>query len=290
MAEEETGTIEHKLSLSERREIVESVAAFSSAEGGTILIGVRPDGVRVGVQTGRGSLEGLANEIKQNTDPHTFPRIHIEPEGEKEIVRVEVDTAPVKPVSAYGVPYLRVGRTNQKLTTEAAYELRQQSLGQTWDGLTTLGIVASALPKSNVARFIERLPDSARHSPASILTSMGLEKDGRATNAAVLLFNGALQSKLPQAVIKCAQFEGRASFARNPVTFEGTIVEQIDDALAYVLDRTNRVAITGDARREVRYQYPPDALREAIVNAVCHRDYTQSDPIHIRIYDGRLEI
>ena len=125
---------------------------------------------------------------------------------------------------------------------------------------------------------------------SSLLTSLGLERDGEAVNAAVLILDDHLQARLPQAVIKCAKISGRSGFAQNPVTFSGTIIDQIDRALTYVLEQTNTVAIGGSAERQVIYQYPPDALREAIVNAVCHRDYTQTDPIHVRLHDDHLEI
>src|SRR5687768_10381486 len=109
---------ENKQSLGETREIVESVTAFATAGGGTISIGIRPDGSRVGVQLGKASLENMANSIKQNTEPPQYPSIQVEGPEESAVIRITVQESPVKPVWAYGRPFKRVGRTNQRLSPE----------------------------------------------------------------------------------------------------------------------------------------------------------------------------
>ncbi len=69
----ESERTENKSSLAEWREVVESVAAFATSGGGQVRIGIGPDGRRIGVRLGRGTLEDLANKIKVNTDPAQFP-------------------------------------------------------------------------------------------------------------------------------------------------------------------------------------------------------------------------
>jgi predicted HTH transcriptional regulator len=106
---------ENKQSLMERREIIKSVAAFATTKGGQIRIGIAPDGDYKGVVLGRGTLEQLANDIKTSTEPPQFPTIAVEGEEDQAIILAEVEEIPIKPVSAYGVPFKRVGRTNQEL-------------------------------------------------------------------------------------------------------------------------------------------------------------------------------
>src|SRR6266516_2253524 len=103
---------ESKQSLAETKAIVESVAAFATAAGGTVRIGIHADGRRAGVQLGRNTLENLANDIKRNTDPPQFPSIDMEGPEESAVLRVTVAESPIKPVWAYGRPFRRVGRTN----------------------------------------------------------------------------------------------------------------------------------------------------------------------------------
>ena len=76
--------IEYKLSLGEKHEAAVALAAFATAQGGEVHIGIAPDGRRSGVQIGKHSLEELANYIKQNTDPPLFPDVLVEgEEGER---------------------------------------------------------------------------------------------------------------------------------------------------------------------------------------------------------------
>ena len=130
---EEGQTVERKASLGERREVVETCAAFASAQGGRIYIGVRDNGVVVGVQTGKGTLEGLANDIAQNTVPKLVPAITTVQEAGQTVIVVAVEENLTKPVSAYGRAYRRLGRTNQVLAASEAAEMYLQSRGRTWD-------------------------------------------------------------------------------------------------------------------------------------------------------------
>ena len=112
----ETERYEYKSSLSETREIIETVAAFATATGGCIHIGVNPNGQILGVQIGKSTLEDLANKIKQNTDPPQFPSIEIENINGRNIIKVFITENPLKPVYAFGRALKRVGRTNHHLT------------------------------------------------------------------------------------------------------------------------------------------------------------------------------
>jgi len=118
MIPEEGQTVERKESLGERREIVETCAAFASAQGGRIYIGVRDNGTVVGVQIGKGTLEGLANDIAQNTVPKLVPAITTVQEAGQTVIVVEVAENPTKPVSAYGRAYPPEPPPVLDLTTE----------------------------------------------------------------------------------------------------------------------------------------------------------------------------
>ncbi len=90
--------IEHKQSLSDTRAIVETVAAFATAQGGTVHVGEATDGKRAGLTLGHNTLENLANTIKMYTDPAQFPSITVEGSDESAIIIVRVDESPIKPV------------------------------------------------------------------------------------------------------------------------------------------------------------------------------------------------
>jgi len=82
----ESETLELKTSLSEKEEILETISAFSNKRGGKILIGINPSGKVVGVTVGKNTIENLAGDIKQFTDPIVFPNIFVKKINSKDII------------------------------------------------------------------------------------------------------------------------------------------------------------------------------------------------------------
>lgn len=167
MFETESETQEHKLSLNQWREVVETVAAMASAGGGCISIGIDPSGRPVGVQLGNRSLEQLADQIKTNTDPPQFPSIMQTTGAVATIVTVKVDESPVKPVWAFGRPMKRVGRTNQRLSREAAQRLQEATTGRTWDALPCPELSQADLDAGRIQRFLSRAGRTILTPPTS---------------------------------------------------------------------------------------------------------------------------
>ncbi len=111
-------------------------------------------------------------------------------------------------------------------------------------------------------------------------------------NAAVLLFGKRPQSHLIETEVKCGRFEGS-----DPVNFldertlEGNILSQFEESLSFVRRNTRQaIRITGKPEREIVPEYPDDAVREAITNALCHRDYASVGTVQVRIFGDRLEV
>jgi ATP-dependent DNA helicase RecG len=291
-------TVERQESLGERREIVETCAAFASAQGGRIYIGVRDNGAVVGVQIGKGTLEGLANDIAQNTVPKLVPAITTVQEASHTMIVVEVVENPTKPVSAYGRAYRRSGRTNQVLSLDEAAEMYLQGRGRTWDytvvpeaGLNDLdlGRVKRFVEHARAARRLEVKPDT----PAErVLRQLKLVRDSKPSVAGVLLFGRSPTQFLPQATVRCARFKGETE-----VTFldmqvvGGTVIEQVEAVMEFARRNLAMAAkIEGALERKETWEYPLVALREAVINAVCHRDYASAASVQLRIFDDRLEV
>jgi ATP-dependent DNA helicase RecG len=291
-------TVEHKASLGERREIVETCAAFASAPGGRIYIGVRDDGPVAGVQIGRGTLEGLANDIAQNIVPKLVPIITTVQEAGQTVVVVEVAENPTKPVSAYGRAYRRSGRTNQVLAASEIAELYFTSRGVTWDETARADAILDDIDAEKVRKFLSRARSErqweidAQTPVEPALRQLNLTKNGQLTIAALLLFGKNPQRFLLQAKMRCARFKGEdeVEFLDLKV-IEGDIIQQVEEAMAFVRRNTSMAAkIEGKLERTERWEYPLDAVREAITNAVCHRDYADSGNVVVRVFDDRLEV
>ena len=144
------------------------------------------------------------------------------------------------------------------------------------------------------ARRERGFPLKSNTATQTLLTHLNLLDDGKPTNAAVLLFGSNPQRFHRTAETKCIHCHGteyRRPFASLQV-YGGDLFEQADQALDFVLAKINRaigtraVSITAPAT----YELPPDAVGEAIVNAIAHRDYHSNASVEVRLFADRLEV
>ena len=292
MSRNESQSREDKQSLNEWRQAVESVAAFATSSGGIVRIGIGPKGQKLGVQIGKGTLEDLSNKIKQNTDPPQYPSIIMEGPEDSVVISIRVEESPIKPVWAFGRPLKRVGRANQHLSREEAQRMMETTTGRTWDALPNESFSLREISKEYVGDFQKKVgltqgPLQTLLKNLSLITS-----DGKPCNGAVLLFGRNPQQFFPEVQVKCARFAGTTSVRfLDEMTIEGNLLNQLENALKFVARNTQReIRITGKPERETVPEYPEEAIREGIINAICHRDYGVVGTIQVRIYDDRLEV
>jgi len=288
----ESETVEWKQSLGEWEEIVETCAAFATAQGGTIYIGIRPNGEYLGVQIGKGTIEDLVNKIKLNTDPPQFPTIITHGEESSSIVEITVKQNPVKPVWAFGRPMKRVGRTNQMLKREETQRLLEGTTGRTWDALACPEFKVKDINQKAVRDFLDRSGMRKSTPIGDVIRNLRFGDVQHLCNAAVLLFGKFPQRFFVEAKVKCARFIGGSqTHFLDERTIEGPILRQLDEAMAFVTRNTRQaIVITGKPERDIVPEYPETAVREAITNALCHRSYTDVGTIQVRIHDDRMEV
>ena len=294
----ESQSLEFKESLRLKDELGDTVSGFSNSDGGFILVGVSDDGGVFGVDTGKNTLEELANYIKRNTDPRIFPSVKILDIGGKKVVMIEVRASAEKPVFFKNHAHKRVGKTNQRISSSELRTLAKESGEKIyWDERVCGDASLKDIEEEKVrqflrrARFERRLEIGPDIPVKDALERSNLIKNNKLTNAAILLFGKEPQKFFLQTKLRCALYKGR-----TPVTFidlriiEGNIIDQVGEAEKFVLAHIKKAAkIVGFERQEV-WEYPINALREAIVNAICHRDYSYSSDITIGIFDDRIEI
>lgn len=293
----ESETVEWKQSLNEWKEIVETCAAFATAKGGRIRIGIKPGGAIGGVQVGKGTLEDLANKIAQNTNPRQTPSINVTECAGLTLIEIVINESQFKPVYAFDHPYRRSGRTNQRLSVEEAMHIYLGSRGLTWDQTPMGGARLSEIDPAAVRRFLqvartERQWNVRADTPVKqVLRQLGLLANQRLTVAAVLLFGRNPQQFMTQAVVRCGRFKGTdAVHFLDMEAIQGTVIEQVERAMAFVKRNIRMGVEIHDIQREEVWEYPIEGLREALINAVCHRDYANAANVQIRIFDDRLEI
>jgi len=145
-----------------------------------------------------------------------------------------------------------------------------------------------------LARSERQFPLILKTPTHDVLAHLHLLCDNHPTNAAILLFGRDPQRFLPAAEVRCMHFHGTE--IQRPVPFyrifKGTLFEQVDKAVDFVMSKINRSVGTRaeSIQAPVRYEIPPDVIREAVVNAIAHRDYTSAGAIQVSVFADRVEV
>lgn len=297
--QEESENLEFKQSSSEWKEIIKTVSSFANTKGGNILVGISDRREIVGFQIGKKTMEDLANKIKENTDPKIFPSMSVEHINGKDTILIKVEEGKSKPVFAFDRAYKRVGRSTVRASSNEIRNLALEGRRVCWDGQVCEAALED-VDKEKVKWFLKRVKyerklDVDQNTPLKeALERLRLMKNGKLTNAAVLLFGKDPQNFFLQAETRCGRFKGlnvTEPFIDMKVIGEN-LFDQVDEAEKFILRNISRAAWIepGKIERQEKWEYPPDAIREAIVNAICHRDYESAANVQIRIFDDRIEV
>jgi predicted HTH transcriptional regulator len=144
------------------------------------------------------------------------------------------------------------------------------------------------------AREERQFPLAEGAALTDVLTHLNLLLNGQPTKAAVLLFGRNPQRFLPSAEVRCMHFHGTEVARPVPFyrIFKGNLFDQVDMAHDFVMSKLNRSVGTRaeSAQAPVRYEIPPDVVREAIVNAIAHRDYASAAAVQVSVFADRFEV
>jgi ATP-dependent DNA helicase RecG len=146
----------------------------------------------------------------------------------------------------------------------------------------------------SLARSERQFPLPVKSPLVAILTHLHLLCEGQPNNASLLLFGTDPQRFLPSAEVRCMHFHGTE--IQRPVPFyrifKGNVFEQVDMATDFVMSKLNRSVGTRaeSIQVPVRYEIPPEVVREAVVNAVAHRDYTSAGSVQVSVFADRVEV
>ncbi|MCL0030308.1 helix-turn-helix domain-containing protein [Thermodesulfovibrionales bacterium] len=298
----ESETLEFKESPGEHKEIIETITAFSNTEGGKIIIGVSKSGKLLGVEVGKDTIEHLTNKIAQNTDPRIHSRITVEKINSKSVIIIEAKESSDHLVLAFGRPFKRVGKSTVKMSKDG-YErliLEKHKEKLYFDSQICKGAKLKDINKERLLWFIKearvhRGLDVEDMLPTEeILERLKLLKERKLTNAAILLFGKNPQKFFLQTVIKAIRFKG-TDVTEDMIDFktmEGDILIQLKRAEDFIFEHIPKQAWIeeGKLQRQEKWLYPPKAIREALANALAHRDYETTSSVQVRIFDDRLEI
>ena len=289
----ESEILEFKKSTGEISEGVISIASIMNKHGsGELYFGVRNDGTVLGQQIGESTLRDVSQAIAAHIDPKIFPMIELVYLDDKPCiyVRFNGDDAPYL---SYGRGYIRVADEDRQMPASELeeYILRKNARKDTWDSSSSEKI-PDDIPDVDIERYHERARLAGRISfpyttKEDTLIRLGMLKEGVLTNAAAVFFCGALLLEVQMAV-----FAGTERLTFNDIQRDGGNTQQLA-AIAERYVRNNirwKVILDGSLQRKEIPEIPMDAVREAIINSYCHRDYRSSQNNAIIVYSNRVEI
>lgn len=290
----ESETIEFKKSFND--EALETIGAFANARGGTIIVGVKDSGEICGFQVGKKTIEDMANQIQDATDPRLQPSLSSITLEKKTLVIIQVSLISGSPVNVRGKYFKRTGKTNQRMSHEEIMQRMISSTGLSWDAIEEPNATLEDLNKQQIDDFIQQIrkigrkPIPNKISQQEFLRKLDFIRDETPTRAALLLFGNNPESFFSSAFLKLGRFR-TPTLIVDDREIHGNLFEQLDGATSWFRERLEtEFVITGKPEREVKWEYPLKAIREAVTNAICHRDYTSHAHTQIRLYDDHLEI
>ena len=281
----ESQHVEHKKTFG--KEVIISLVAFANTEGGKVIVGMDDNGAICGVEIGQETVQRYLNEIKVATYPQIMPKIEAQSFNGKQILIFEVSEYPVKPIAYKNRYYKRTHNSNHIMSLEEIIDLQQQSLSLSYDAYPSREPISS-LDEKLIRQFLQKIQQRARitlqDDLLTNLTKLKLVREGKATIAAHLLFGD------PDFTLRIGRFKSEATIIDDIVVTSPLFVA-VDEALTFVKKHINlSYSFDGSRERKERWQYPIEALRELVLNAVVHRDYKNQSDIIIKVFDDRIVI
>ena len=277
-----------------RDEYCKVISAFANASGGVLEIGRRDIGDIIGVSKSKKLLEDLPNKIRSATG--VIPAIDIREAEGKEYIIISVNPYTF-PISFNGKYYLRSGSTTQELSGYALDEFMLRKQGKTWDGVPVPYVKFDDFESDAFKAFRRKAIASARLTAQDLeitnemlLKNLRLIEGDYLKRAALLLFHQDPENWVPGAYLKIGFFENVVDLLHQD-EIHGPLITMADKAedLVYLKYFKGIISYEGLQRIET-YPIPRQAFREAILNAIIHRDYSTGNPIHIHIYPDKVLI
>jgi ATP-dependent DNA helicase RecG len=302
--EGEGPTLEFKRSTGELKEGMQTLCAFLNGSGGRVLFGVRPEGTIEGQAVSDQTLRAIAQAADRFEPPAHVSLHRVKLKAGRELILAAVDGGvDMRPFTYEGRPYERVGSTTHRMP-QAKYERLLVERGHAkrrWENLPAEGLALKNLDRKEILRTRElaiqqnRISPDTRHDIGEILDRLGLRVASGLTQAAQVLYGKGFLPDYPQCLLKMGRFRG--------TEITGEIVDNrqehmnafamVREGMAF-LERTMPLGARfpeGKIFREDRFPVPLDALREILLNAVMHRDYSHySGYVAIVVFDDRIEI
>ena len=277
-----------------RDEYLKWICGFANAQGGVLVIGRNDQGRPVDLKDAARLMEDLPSKIRDVLG--LMVAVNLCTEEGKEYLEIRIDAYP-SPISYKGEYYFRSGSTNQRLKGAALDRFLLRKHGRTWDSVPHPGVTCADLDSGALEIFRKmalrsgRLPEAVLNEAGpALLEKLRLTERHYLTRAAILLFHPHPQRYFTGASVKIGFFETNADL-RYQDEIEGSLISQVNRVIEVLKAKYLKAWISYEGiQRLETWPVPLPALREAVLNAVIHKDYASGIPIQISVYADKLMI
>ncbi len=273
-------------------EYLKWICGFANATGGKIFIGKDDNGKVTGLKNSKKLLEDIPNKIQNHLG--IICDVILQEENEKQYIEIDIKPYEI-PISYKGKYHYRSGSTKQELKGNALNDFLLKKVGKTWDDVIEPRAEIEDIDLKSVELFKESASKSKRmpfikneEKIEVILDNLLLLENKKLKRAAVLLFGKSPNRFYVNAFVKIGRFGKTSDDLLFQEIVDGNIFELADKTLD-ILDKKfliAKISYEGLHRIE-QWEYPYEAVRETIINAIVHRDYMGA-PIQISVYDDKI--
>jgi ATP-dependent DNA helicase RecG len=302
LQEDESEHLELQADYTNLGRIAATTCAFLNTQGGNLLVGIGSRRKPAGVPEAEAKARDITEFLQREITPQAPWSVNVDRLAGKEVITVAVPRGLDRPYVCVGTIYLRQGVQTVKADATAVRGLveEQYRAATRWERLPALGVELADLDKQEVRRTAELAQETRNYQfrhpddPEEILVDLALLRQGQLTNAADVLFGTNPGPRLPQTRIRATVFaEDKGGDFIDDRVLEGCAFAALDQVFAFVQQhvRIESRFNPGKLARQDRPQYPFDALREGLINAIIHRDYSvASGGMAVGVYPDRIEI
>jgi len=291
-------TIEFKENAQLIQKIVQTVIAFANTAGGTLVIGVKGDTKEViGVANILEDEERVANAVADSVSPSILPNLQFSSWRGRDILIVTVSHsfAPyyLKTKGDSKGVYVRLGSTNRIADASLIAEIKRLKEHISFDQSPEMKSTSDELDFELARQLLAPLNKKfTKNTAKSLELLVDHQNSLYPTKGALLLFGKDRDHLFPDPLVRLARFQGiTKSEIIDQAEVKSCLPLAIDEILIFIKRNTSLGAKIHSARRENIPEYPPIAVRETVINAILHADYSmQRSPIQIAIFDNRLEV
>ena len=298
LTKEEGKTLEFKENTKSLQKIVQTIVAFANTAGGTLVIGVKDKTKEVvGLANVLEEEERIANVIADSVCPLLIPSLQLHTWRDRDLLLISVPHGfgpyYIKSKGIEEGTYVRFGSTNRLADATSILEIQRLKEHKYFDEQPNFDCALKEinfdLAKELFANISKKLTDRSAKSLGLVVQYHAKELP---SNGAVLLFSDHYKEFFPDAVIRLGRFLGKdKSQIMDQQILEVPISTALEPIIAFIRRHTSVAAEIGETRRKDIPQYPPTVVREAVINALLHADYSiKGASIQVAIFEDRMEI